>query len=312
MLSATTPLSDPYILYTMLAYIGFVAGFFGSMLGLGGGWLVVPALQVLGVSPIKAVGTSLTAMIFTSLVGALGYHRKRILLIGLGTIIGLPALGGVYAGKQLLSLLNEYGYSGPVLVAAFIILLGGLGLSMLFSSKPKKHAAEKKVRWQPIGPALNIKGERKIGIINVAVLGYAAGVLSGLLGIGGGILLTPAMVTFFGVPVVQAASASLISVLFSSLLGSSLYIADGNSILGYALALAAATSTGSYVGSLIAPRISEPLLKKVFGTLTLLTAAALLVRELGEPLLSVVGILIGATILLLVTFMQIAKKNHAK
>lgn len=300
-----TTLTEPFLVHALLIYIGFVAGFFGSMLGLGGGWLIVPALQVLGVPPLKAVGTSLTAMIFTSSIGAGRYYMRKILLLSLGLIIGLPAIGGVYLGKYMLSALSSKGYAGQLLLVAFILLLAGLGISMLVSAfRADSKEKTSTVRWRPIGPAVTLKDGSKAGIVNAGLLGFVAGILSGLLGIGGGILLTPAMVALFGVPVVQAASASLVSVFMSSLLGSTLYWLDGNALLFFAISLAAGTSIGSLLGARTAPRISERLLKKVFGALTLLTATTLIARELLAPELAVGGILLGSTVLLIITFLR--------
>jgi hypothetical protein len=305
MQTTATAINDPILVHALLIYIGIVAGFFGSMLGLGGGWLIVPALQVLGVPPLKAVGTSLTAMIFTSSIGATRYYLRKILLLSLGLVIGVPAIGGVYLGKYLLALLNRYGYAGTMLLTAFILLLTGLGVSMLISARGKGHKEKKSgVRWRPVGPAITLKDGSKAGILNAGFLGFAAGTLSGLLGIGGGILLTPAMVTLFGVPVVQAASASLVSVFMSSLLGSTLYWHEGNTLFYFAVSLAAGTSVGSLLGARTAPRISEQLLKRVFGTLTLLTAATLIAREFIAPEISVAGILLGSTVLLIITFVK--------
>lgn len=309
MQTMATAFTDPILVHALLIYIGIVAGFFGSMLGLGGGWLIVPALQVLGVPPLKAVGTSLTAMIFTSSIGATRYYLRRILLLSLGIVIGVPAIGGVYLGKYILALLNHHGYAGSLLQAAFILLLTGLGISMLVSAREKNQKEKKSgVRWRPIGPAISLKDGGKVGIFNAGMLGFAAGILTGLLGIGGGILLTPAMVTLFGVPVVQAASASLVSVFMSSLLGSTLYWHEGNTLFYFAVSLAIGTSSGSLLGARTAPRISEPLLKRVFGTLTLLTAVTLIAREFIAAEISVAGILLGSTVLLIITFMKSGQK----
>lgn len=294
-----TYLNDPLFFYPVLIFMGFIAGFFGSMLGLGGGWLIVPALQVFGIPPLIAVGTSLTAMIFTSSIGAARYFYKKILLLSLGLVIAIPALFGVYLGKMLLSSLSSLGYSSLILRLSFLVLLTGLGTSMLLSSRtPGTSSRKKQPRiWLPMGPALKINDQLQVGYINMAIIGVVAGCLSGLLGIGGGIVLTPVLVTFFGVPIIQAASASLISVLLSSLLGSGLYLLEGQVNFNLAVTLALGTSIGSFLGAWMAPSISELVLKRVFAALTLLTASALLVRMYDQPVISV-GIMVGGSTLL--------------
>lgn len=294
-----TLLNDPAFFYPVLVFMGFIAGFFGSMLGLGGGWLIVPALQVFGIAPLIAVGSSLTAMIFNASIGATRYYYKKILLLSLGLAIAVPSLAGVYLGKSILTKLNALGYSGLILRLAFLFLLTSLGIIMLWASrKSSLHAEEKKPRlWKPIGPFFRINGNVEVGFVNTAIIGVIAGILSGLLGIGGGIVLTPILVTFFGVPVIQAASASLVSVLLSSLLGSGLYLSEGQVNVNLAITLAASSSTGSFLGAWMAPSIPDQVLKRVFGSLTMLTAAALLIRMYDLPEVSVAAMVCGSTFL---------------
>lgn len=305
-----TLLHEPAFFYPVLVFMGFIAGFFGSMLGLGGGWLIVPVLQVFGIAPQMAVGTSLTAMIFTSLIGAGRYYYKKILLLSLGTLIAVPALLGVYFGKNTLSMLSDLGYSGLILHLSFLILLSSLGVSMLLSSRQKNSTIESKKRrhWKPIGPSVKINANLQVGVVNTAIIGTVAGFLSGLLGIGGGIVLTPVMVSFFGVPVVQAASASLISVLLSSLLGSGLYLFEGQVNFNLAIALAIGTSIGSFLGAWMAPTIPDLALKRIFGSLTVLTATALLIRMGDLAEVSVAVMICGSIILFLFTLYK--RKNE--
>ncbi len=304
-------IDNPIIFYPILIHVGFIAGFFGSMLGLGGGWLTVPALQLFGVEPMTAVGTSLTAMIFNAATGTYKYYRKKILQLSLGLVLAGPALIGVYVGKNTLAMLAAAGQSEVVLQYAFIVLMVTLGIVMTISSRKKESKSLHKLpgKWAVLGPAVQINEQLRIGVLNTCVVGLTAGFLSGLLGIGGGIIMTPALVFFFGISIVQAASASLVSVLISSLLGSSLYWYEGKAIFIYAIILAASTAAGSYLGSSLAPRMHEGVLKKIFACLAFLTATALILKGTEHSILSVIILLVGASILFL--FALKAKKKES-
>ncbi len=306
-----TSIDNPIILYLILVHVGFIAGFFGSMLGLGGGWLTVPALQLCGVEPMTAVGTSLTAMIFNAATGVYKYHKKKILLMSVGLVLACPGLLGVYLGKSTLEAIAEAGHSEVVLKTAFILLLLTLGIVMTFSSRKKESSTPTRLpgKLAVLGPAIQINEHIRIGLLNTGVVGLAAGFFSGLLGIGGGIIMTPALVALFRISVVQAASASLVSVLISSLLGSGLYWHEGKAIFVYAVILAASTTAGSYLGSSLAPRMHETVLKRIFSFLTILTATALILKGSNDSLLSIIILLVGSTILFLIALT--AKKKES-
>jgi uncharacterized membrane protein YfcA len=295
----------------ILVHVGFIAGFFGSMLGLGGGWLTVPALQLFGVEPMTAVGTSLTAMIFNAAMGVFRYHKKKILLISLGIVLAVPGVLGVYLGKTTLAELETYGYSDVMLKYSFIFLQLTLALTMFISSRKKSGLKAKKLspKWSVLGPSVVINGTMRIGLINTAIIGLSAGFLSGLLGIGGGIIMTPALVALFGVTVVQAASASLVSVLMSAMIGSGLYWIEDKAIFNYAAILAISTATGSYLGSSLAPRLYETTLKKIFAVLALLTAAALIFKESIDPSISIGILIVGSTILFFIALKSKKKES---
>lgn len=304
-----TVIDNPLILYPILIQVGFIAGFFGSMLGLGGGWLTVPALQLFGVEPLAAVGTSLTAMIFNAATGTYKYYKKKILLVSLGLVLAVPGLIGVFLGKSTLTHLSDLGYSETALKTAFIVLQITLAVVMLLSAGKKKTELDKKARarWASFGPAIRINDTMQISALHAGVIGLTAGFLSGLLGIGGGIIMTPALVALFGISVVQAASASLLSVLISALLGSSLYWFEGKIIVTYAVILAVSTAAGSFLGSSLAPRMRESVLKRIFGCLTLLTAVALIMIGSSTPSLPITILLVGSMILFMIALK--AKKS---
>ncbi len=305
-----TVIDNPMIFYPILIQVGFIAGFFGSMLGLGGGWLIVPALQLFGVEPMAAVGTSLTAMIFNAATGTYKYHKKKILLVSLGLVLAAPGLIGVYLGKSTLTHLSDLGYSEIALKTAFIVLQITLAAVMLFSAGKKENAPPQNSRasWTNFGPKIRINDMMTISAVHAGVIGLTAGFLSGLLGIGGGIIMTPALVALFGISIVQAASASLVSVLISALFGSSLYWFEGKIIFAYAVILAISTATGSYLGSSLAPKMRETVLKRIFGSLTLLTAIALMLNGSSIPMLSIAILLIGSMVLFVIALT--AKKKE--
>lgn len=252
------------IYYVVLVLIGLVAGILGSILGLGGGVIMLPAVQVLlGFEPVMAVGTTMLAVVFTSFSGALGHFRagnvqiKSGLWVGCGGLVGV--LLGSYVFKHYLSINTEVlGYMLGGLFAAMTIKMGWDALRDLRVRRKGNFVQ---------GYSQEENSAPKLGLF---VLGFAAGCLAGMLGIGGGWIMTPGMMWLFGATPIVAVGTTLLAMLPIAILSASIKIGQGFVYLGAGLVLGIGTALGAQLGVYVSKYLSAIVLKVLFAVLFLI------------------------------------------
>jgi len=245
--------------WLILIAIGFIAATIGSMVGLGGGIIIVPSLLfisannllTINLQPQNAVGISLMVIIINA-VSATVYNLKQktvdmqsgmffFIASGLAAIIG--------------SLVNEY-----LNIQQFYILFGLLMLSITFllayRNKIKLKGVKSDVQREYTdqqGNVYNYGYNKKIGFIIAGL----AGLLGGLFGIGGGAILVPVMVVLFSFPPHVATATSMFIILLSASLGSISHIVLGNIIFSYVLIIGIGAFIGGRLGSYFAGKLSS-------------------------------------------------------
>lgn len=221
----------------ILILVGLVAGLFSGMFGIGGGILIVPALTMLaGFGQKLASGTSLAAIVPLSLVGVSSYATSGNLSLVGAILIALGALGGAQIGTWLLDRL-------PVRILKLIFsLFIVVAIVSLFLVVPSRDAILA-ITW--------------LSALALIVLGVAVGILSGLLGIGGGAIVVPSLMLLFGVSDLVAKGTSLLMMLPTALSGTWGNWRHGNVNLKAAIAIGlpacVTTTLGAWVAHLIPP-----------------------------------------------------------
>lgn len=285
----------------ILIMAGFVAGLFGSLLGLGGGWLMVPVLTSVGLPTLTAVGTSLTAMVVTTSVSTYQYHRKGHLQLKLALAFGLPSVLGVQAGKLVLNWLYSLGVDGTAVGAFYVGLLLFNGTGMLrraWRSAAREDATATESRRLPsFGPTIILPNGTLVPLYMPVAGGAVAGVLSGVLGIGGGIVLVPMMSSLLGLPIITAVATSLVSVLISASFGAASYFFAGDVDSVAALSLAAGALAGGYIGVSLSHHARENAMRVTFAALTYTTATAVVLRLAGHSDISQILLFGSAAVL---------------
>ena len=235
--------------YLLLIVIGLAAGFLGSLVGLGGGIIIVPFLLFLSggilgtLSPQMAVGTSLFTLIFTGLSSTLAYLKQKTVDYKSAYLFLIGIAPGSLVGGWANSYLN---------VEAFNIMFGILMICMSFllmvrnRLKPKKkdfNGMVTRTYTDKEGQTYQY-GYKKSSAILVS---FVVGFISSLFGIGGGSLMVPVMLLAFHFPPHVAVGTSMLLIFFSSIIGSGSHILQGHVIWLYALALV----PGGYIGAKI-------------------------------------------------------------
>ncbi|RWZ54901.1 sulfite exporter TauE/SafE family protein [Halobacillus fulvus] len=239
----------------LLFLIGLLSAFVGSVAGLGGGVIMVPLLLFLGdqfeafswASPQAIVGVSLVVMIFTGLSSTLSYVKHG----RVDRKVGILLLGGSVPGGILGSYLNQYfetdGFSlffGFVMIAVSLLffLPRKRSSKTLFSGgmERKKELDGKTYTYQ-------------ISLLMGLTLSFGVGMLSGLLGIGGGSLLVPAMILLFQIPAHIATATSMFIIFFASLFSSGTHIYLGHVVWEYTIYFI----PGAYLGGMLGAYVNR-------------------------------------------------------
>ena len=281
----------------LLVVAGAGAGLFGSLLGLGGGILIVPLLTLgFGLALIKAVGVSLICVIVTSGAAAGVYLERRVANLRLGMTLELFTATGAMVGGLIAFLLDEH-----LLELIFTILLVYVALTMARRRDPAPAtttAAPASVslpapagRADAEAPAASrtqayldhLSGpDYHIGRLGWGMVGsIGAGVASALLGIGGGLIKVPVMHVIMGVPLRVATATSNLMIGITASASAIIYLLRGG-IDPYAAApTAIGVFIGASIGSRVASRIDLRLLRGLFVAILLYTAWQMLQRALA-------------------------------
>jgi len=277
----------------LLAAGGFGAGVFGSLLGLGGGILIVPLLTVgFGVPFREAVGVSLVCVIVTSSAAAGVYLERHTANLRLGMLLEVFTASGALLGGLVAFLLPE-----RVLAGLFAALLAYTAFSMLRRGRAQPAASLPAAADRPDParsaapdadpPTLSLADAiagpgyrpRRLGAGASGSLG--AGVMSALLGVGGGIVKVPLMHLVMGVPLKVATATSNLMIGVTAAASAIVYLLRGGIDPYVAGPTAVGVFAGAMVGSRMAARINVRVLRYLFVGVLALTAAQMALRALG-------------------------------
>ena len=247
--------------------LGLAAGILGSMIGLGGGIIVVPVLTFFGFPPTLAASNSLFAAFSNSIASTISYSRQKRIEFSLGLKLGLLAIPGTVLGAYV---------SNDVTPGIFKILFGLvlIASSVYIFLKKRIETQEKHL-------------SKQIMIFSIGA-SFFAGIISSFFGIGGGIIFVPLMVVGMGMTMKKAAPTSQFILLFVS---SSGLITHG--LLGHPdLLQAGLLSIGSFIGGLIGARLSLDIREQslqILVSIIILVAAIKLFFDSTSENLSLIG-----------------------
>jgi uncharacterized protein len=270
----------------ILAAAGFVGGAFGSMVGVGGGVLIVPALTLFLDVPIhNAIAASLVAVVATSTTGSVAYVRQELSNVRLGvtmetalTLGGLTGgLVGAMLGKEALSAV----FGGVMVVVSVYMGLrrkaaeptlaadAGLGrLGATYYDRSLDCEVRYQVRRLPLG----------------LFVGLVAGSVSGLLGVGGGFLTVPTMRLGMGVPMRAAMSTSNLMLGVTACAGATVYFARGMVDPVIAVPVVLGVTAGAFLGSRFAPKIRSSALAIVLAVVLFALSVQMILASVGISL----------------------------
>ncbi|WP_458207597.1 sulfite exporter TauE/SafE family protein [Haladaptatus sp. NG-SE-30] len=262
--------------------IGVLFGFFG----MGGSFLVTPALLVMDYPARVAVGSGLAFVFGTSVIAALKHRDHGQVDYKLGVLFITGMTVGIEGGKEIVFLLEKLGMADLVVGTAYVVLLGAVGLIILNDARTATDETDpplvERFETLQLPPTVTIKGGTEVSVWLTLAIAAAIGVLSGFLGVGGGFLLMPAMMYVLGVPAAVAVGTDVFQITASGAVGSFLYAQSGAVDLSIVVPLLAGSALGARLGAAATAIVDEDDIKGYFAAMLLAGSAAVASKRLGN------------------------------
>jgi uncharacterized membrane protein YfcA len=273
---------------------GLVAGIFGSMVGIGGGLIVVPTLVlVFGVDIKTAVACSLIAVVASSTAAGSVYVGKGLTNMRLAMFLEMATvLGGISGGYIALSIsptLVSGLFSGLMLAIGFLVLKTKDQVTKV-SSETVQLAIPASVNFGFLSGTYYDSFQKSVFSYQVvnhgfgAVVSFLAGILSGLFGIGGGFLQVPAMTLAMKVPMRVASATSNFTMGVTAVSSLFVYFSEGLVAPLIAVPVAFGVIVGAFFGTLLADKFSPKVLRNVLFALLIAAAIQMFLKSLGVSL----------------------------
>ena len=210
----------------LIVLLGMLVGGLSGLFGVGGGFLMTPLLIFLGIPPAVAVGTEAPHVLASSVSGVIAHWRRKNVDFKMGFFLMIGGVVGSTVGVNLFKILRIFGQIDIVIQMLFLIFLGFIGFSMAFESAKTtitKYRTTSSIRtklhqhsWIH-GLPFKLRFHRSklyISAIPPIIIGFFVGVLSAMMGVGGGFIIIPAMVYLLGMSTNVVVGTSLFQIIF--------------------------------------------------------------------------------------------------
>ena len=256
--------------YFAALFIGITLGLIGS----GGAILTVPILVYLfHIKPEQATGYSLFIVGFTAAIGSVGYFKKGLVNIKTALVFGAPSIVAVFLTRAYIvpAIPKEVFSVGDFMVTKSILMMLLFAILMVVASFSmiKK---DKKKKEEDLGP-------QKFNYPVILLEGAVVGVVTGLVGAGGGFLIIPALVLLSKLPMKEAVGTSLVIIAAKSLIG--FFGEGGETVIDWTLltSVAAFATVGIFIGIYLSKKIDGAKLKPIFGWFVLIMGVYIIIKE---------------------------------
>lgn len=259
------PIAEVSVNALLLVVLGGLVGFISGMFGIGGGFLMTPVLVFMGIPPVVAVASEANHVAASSVSSVIAYSRKRVVDFRMGGVLAAGGAVGSFAGVEIFRWLRLIGQADLAVSLSYLVFLGIIGGLMLTESvgailrrrrgeapKPRRerrpmllYALPFKVRFP--------RSRLYISVIPPILLGVFVGVLSAIMGVGGGFILVPAMIYLLRMPASVVVGTSLFQIVITTSLTSILQAGRNQTV---DIVLATLLLIGGVVGAQLGARAS--------------------------------------------------------
>ncbi len=260
------PIANLSVNALVIILLGGGVGLLSGMFGVGGGFLTTPLLIVYGIPPTVAAASASSQVTGASVSGVFAYLRRDAVDIKMGIVLVVGGVLGSLFGAWLFKLLQATGQIDTVIGVTYVVMLGSIGGLMLRESvqaiavaKGRRVAKPRKRRHHPLVAALPFrmrfyKSGLYISPLAPMILGFFTGILTILLGVGGGFVLVPAMIYLLGMATAVVVGTSLFQILFVTAAATMVHATTTKAV---DIVLAALLLLGSVAGAQIGARFAN-------------------------------------------------------
>jgi len=282
---------DVFLLLGMGGAVGFLSGLFG----VGGGFLMTPLLIFIGVSPAVAVASEANQVVAASASGMLAHMRRGNVDFKMGAVLVAGGFAGSSFGVWLYSALRAVGQLDLVISLAYVAFLGIIGTLMLAESvravlrrrRPGTQLRKLHQHTWLHGLPLKIrfrKSKLYISALLPLAIGFFVGILSAIMGVGGGFIMVPAMIYLLGMPTATVVGTSLFQIIFVTANVTFLQAVNNQTVdVVLALTLLTGGVIGAQIGGRFAGRLPGEYLRLLLGAFVLFVGALMMFGLVSTP-----------------------------
>jgi uncharacterized membrane protein YfcA len=277
------PIAGMSVNALLIVILGFLVGILSGMFGVGGGFLTTPLLIFYGIPPTVAVASATTQITGASVSGIIAHRRRGGVDLKMGAVMIAGGVLGSFVGAGLFRILQSSGQIDLAIASLYVVLLGWIGVLMLKdamtalgflkaaaeTSRPRHNrwVASLPLRWRFYSSGLYISPLAPLA------LGFVAGALTLLLGVGGGFILVPAMIYLLGMAARVVIGTSLVMILAVSAASTMIHAVTTQAVdIVLAALLLVGGVVGAQYGAILASRIKPDLLRLALALIILLVA----------------------------------------
>jgi len=218
------PIAEISVNVFLLFGLGGLVGILSGMFGVGGGFLMTPLLFFIGIPPAVAVATGSNQIVASSVSGLLAHLKRKTVDLRMGSVLLVGGLLGAAMGIAIFNHLRALGQVDLLVQLCYVIFLGTIGALMFIESvralqRAKKPGARKTRRKHGWVSTLPFKMKFRVSGLYISVIpplavGFFVGILAGIMGVGGGFIMVPAMIYLLGMPTKVVIGTSLFQIIF--------------------------------------------------------------------------------------------------
>lgn len=260
------PIAEVSVNAPLIVALGALVGFISGMFGIGGGFLMTPLLVFFGVPAPVAVGSMANHVAGSSMSSVIAYGRRRAVDLRMGSVLAAGGVIGAFAGVEIFRVLRLLGQADLVVALSYLVFLSVIGGLMLTESlgaimrRRQGHGPAPRRDRRPVwlyGLPLKMRFPRSrlyISVIPPLALGGFVGVLSAIMGVGGGFILVPAMVYVLRMPAGMVVGTSLMQIIITTALTGVLQAGRNQTV---DIVLASLLLVGGVIGAQLGARASS-------------------------------------------------------
>lgn len=288
-------------IFGLFIVFGFMVGVFFGFFGMGGAFLVTPALLILGYPAPVAIGSSMTFVFGTAAIATMKHHDAGQVDYKLGALMFVGIIVGIELGSRLVFGLEVLGIANVVVGVAYVLLLAAIGVLFTRSALNTEDddagtdgngndgdgddevpAIARKIQSYEIPPMMTLADGSQASLWTISGVGGGVGLVSGFLGVGGGFVRMPAIYYVIGTSLAAAVGTSLFGGLMSGAIGAFTYGRAGVIDLGIVTALLVGSALGARIGSSATAYVDEDDVTIYFGLMLLVASVAVGIGELAS------------------------------